>query len=215
LLRGQDIYQSDGFVKTDGYTAVRATRHTFNLFNVVDKIQHRFRRRAINPGLSDRALRESEPNLLQHIDLFVQKLIDSSRSSIGEPVNLTERCKRLGFDIVGQFGFGQSFEMQSKPHNRFLLKAIQRFNVRWSTYLQFPLLRKAGSDVFLYPLLRTVMTQYRGLVREMVDVRMNVGQNAKKDLFSYVVGAKDPETQQELRLDDLWSEASALLIAGM
>jgi hypothetical protein len=152
--------------------------------------------------------------MTQHIDTFVKQLIDSCEEE-SVPVNMTERCKRLGLDIIGQFGFGHSLRLQTEPNNRFLIKGMAFSNYRINAYMQFPLMKRLGMEIVLFPFLYFGRKRYFSVIQMMTRNRIAAGTETKNDLFSNVVDAKDPETGEGLSLADLWHEAVFLFVAGM
>ena len=185
----------------------------FNLFNVIDKKLHRVKRRLVGQGINDRAMKEFEPLMLAHIDTFVKRLAESSD---GETiVDMTDRCRYLGFDIIGQLGFGTALDLQTSTRNRFMLAGMDTSNFRSNLYMQFPLLKKVGLELLLYPFILTSQMAYYKKLRDLIVARRAEGKHARKDLYSFVVDAKDPETGQGMRLRDIWSEAAFFMPAGM
>lgn len=185
----------------------------FNLFNVLDKRLHRVRRRLVGEGINDRAMREFEPLMLAHIDTFVRELAKSCENET--IVDMTDRCRYLGFDIIGELGFGTALDMQISPRNRFMLVGMDTSNFRSNLYIQFPLLKRAGMELLLYPFILTSQMAYYKKLRDLIITRRAEGKNARKDLYSFVVDAKDPETGEGMRLRDIWSEAAFFMPAGM
>lgn len=108
------IYYSKDMQKSFGYTTMAPTPGAYNIFTAVDKDVHRHKRRVINQGFSDRCLRAFEPMILKESDIFVGKFTESQRyqDKWSAPTSMTERCRYISFDIMGDFGFGQSFELQ-------------------------------------------------------------------------------------------------------
>ena len=115
---------------------------------------------------------------------------------------------------MGKFGFGRDFEMQSRTDNRFLIDAIATSNIRTSIYAQFPELAKFKMERILYPRGYILRKRFLDLTREFAESRVRAGKNAKQDLFSFIVDAKDPETGEGFSLPELWSESKFLIVAG-
>ncbi|KAJ4350312.1 uncharacterized protein N0V89_008933 [Didymosphaeria variabile] len=55
---------------------------------------------------------------------------------------------------------------------------------------------------------------YYKKVRDFIVARRAEGKHARRDLYSFVVDIKDPETGEGLRLRDIWSEAAFFVPAG-
>lgn len=87
--------------------------HVYNLtitpgkpstFNTIDKRKHRVKRKVVGQAVNDKAMRAFEPTMLEQVDIFIEQLLASAHDC--SPVNMTERCKWLGMDIVGLLAFG-------------------------------------------------------------------------------------------------------------
>ena len=115
---------------------------------------------------------------------------------------------------MGEFGFGQDFQMQTKTEHRFLVDAIAASNVRTSVYAQFPRLADLKLEKILYPKGTQMRERFLKLTLDMATSRLAAGKNSKEDLFSFVVDAKDPESGHGFSMQELWSEAKFLIVAG-
>lgn len=213
MLTMADIYRNDRLQKASGYLVTRLGPRTYNIFNAIDKSLHRIRRKIIGRGLSEKCIRRFEPTMMEQIDLFIKLLAETGTS--GEVANMTERCKRLGMDVIGHFGFGSALDLQTDSQNRFMIRGMAAGNYRNNTYIQFPGAKYFGIDFLMLPFLYEIRMKYFGVLKKMTTARLAEGKNAREDLFSFVVDAKDPDTGVGLRLSELWSEATFLFPAGM
>jgi cytochrome P450 len=184
----------------------------YNLFNSIDNRLHRIKRRMIGKGLSEQKMRSFEPVMLKKIDVFLRNIRASVGS--GEAVDMTDRCKRLGLDIIGQFGFGASLNLQINDKNSILLNGMMAAIYRSNVYLQTPFVKWLGVGLALLPSLYRLRTEYGGLLKELIVDRLAEERDAKEDLFSYVVDATDTETGTKMKLSELWSEATFFFPAG-
>ncbi|KUJ11448.1 cytochrome P450 [Mollisia scopiformis] len=207
-----DIYQSERLYKSRSYLVTQPVAGVYNLFNVLDKRSHRIKRRIIGQGINDRSARQFEPDMIKHVDIFIQQLLNSSGKT-GAAVNMTKRCKYLGIDVIGQLGFGSTLDLQTDSKNHFVLKGLETSNFRSNLYIQFPLLKKVGMELLLYPFILTRQMKYYTLIRDLVLARRSQGKHARKDLYSFIADLKDPETGEGMRLRNLWSEAAFFIPA--
>lgn len=208
-----EIYQNERLLKSRAYLVTQPFPDVFNLFNVIEKRLHRVKRRLVGQGINDKAMRDFEPLMLAHIHTFVKGLAKSSEQQ--NIVDMTDRCRYLGFDIIGQLGFGTALDLQTSTKNRFMLAGMDTSNFRSNLYMQFPLLKKMGMELLLYPFILTSQMAYYKKLRDLIVARRAEGKHARKDLYSFVVDAKDPETGEGMRLRDIWSEAAFFMPAGM
>lgn len=195
-----DIYYSkDEVQKSYGYVTMIPAPGAFNIFTAVDKGIHRFKRKVLSQGFSDQAIRAFEPTMLHHMDLFVRKLVrapdhndDNDRWS--PQLDMTEYCRHLQYDIMGEFGFGQSFQLQTKTDNHFLIDATTATSRKAGVYVQYPRLQYLHLEKLLYRKGTWLSEQFLQLMARLVRERLSAEKGSQNDLFSFLVDAKDPET---------------------
>ena len=66
-------------------------------------------------------MRNFEPTISAQVGIFIKELLASS----SVPVNMTERSKRIGYNIVGCLSFGCDLRLQTDEANRFLITLLQ------------------------------------------------------------------------------------------
>ncbi len=115
---------------------------------------------------------------------------------------------------MGEFGFGNDFNMLEKEDNRFIIDAIAASNLRTSVYAQLPELAKFKLEKILYPKGAKMRQRFLDLTGNLAESRASLPKDHKGDLFSLVVEAKDPETGKGFSLPELWSESKFLIVAG-
>ena len=104
--------------------------------------------------------------------------------------------------------------MLEKEDNRFLIDAIAASNLRTSVYAQLPELAKFKLEKIFYPKGSKMRQQFLDLTRNLAESRASLPKDYKRDLFSFVLGAKDPETGEGFSVPELWSESKFLIVAG-
>ncbi|KAF2473640.1 cytochrome P450 [Lindgomyces ingoldianus] len=211
------IYSARTLQKTEGYVAMLPSPRVYNVHNVIDKDVHRFKRKIINQGLSEQRMRDFEPAMNNQIDIFIQNIrraCKESEDEWSEPINMTTPCKYLGYDIMGQFGFGQSFQLQIKPDNRFLVESINLSAILLGVYFQFADLVKARLHVVFASRALKLRKELQALMERIVSERVTAEKHSQHDLFSFVIDAKDPESGRGFSFTELWAEGRLLLIAG-
>ena len=219
LLIQEDIYSSKSVQKSKGYLSISSAPGVYNILDAIDKSIHRRKRKVIGQALSDQNMRSFEPTILTHIDIFVKGLIQSTSYDEGNndwssSINMTDCCKYLGFDIMGQLGFGQSFELQTKPDNRFLIEAVTAASHRSGVYLQYPELARLKLEKVLYPRVARMRQKFAQLITYLIKTRLQADESSQRDLFSFMADAKDPETGQGFSEQELWSESRVIVLAG-
>ena len=208
-----DIYQGQRLFKSRAYLVTQPLPNVYNPFNVLDKRLHRVKRQIIGQGVNERSMRQFEPTMAQHIDIFLQRLVETCQ---GEEiaVDMTGRCKYLGLDIIAELGFGTTLNLQSDDKRRFIVKGMETSNFRSNLYIQFPLLKRIGMEIALFPFIFTRQLKYYRLLKHLIVARRSEAKHERNDLYSFVVDIKDPETGEGMRLRDIWSEAAFFMPAG-
>ncbi|KAH8166391.1 hypothetical protein CIB48_g1854 [Xylaria polymorpha] len=205
-----DIYLSPGTTKGEAYRSSQLQAKYPSMINAIDRDQHRRKRKYIGQALNDRSMRNFEPVMGEQIDIFLNLLLASARA--GETVNMTERCRRLGLDIIGLLSFGYPFATQTRESFRFLPGVIDAMSWRISLYMQFPLLRALEYPLLL--LAKKQVTKFGDTISSVIKMRTTQPKDAHNDLYSMVADhiGKD---QQGLYRGELWPEAILFIIAGI
>ncbi|KAK7753336.1 hypothetical protein SLS62_004626 [Diatrype stigma] len=180
-----------------------------SIINVIDKDQHRRKRKFIGQVLTERSMRTFEPTMSEQINVFLQLLIASSQN--GDAVNMTERCQRLSLDVVGLLAFGYPLTTQTSEHFRFLPPVIDAMGWRISTYMQFsPLARFERLFSWLG---KRDFNKFGDAVQTMIKTRTSQGKYAHHDLYS-VVADHIGKGKDGLYDGELWPEAILFIMAG-
>jgi cytochrome P450 len=171
----------------------------------------------MSKALSEQKLRNFEPILLSHVDVFLKVLLHASQAS--KPANMSDRCKRLGLEVMGKFSFGYNLKVQTEETNSFIVKGLEGGGYRNNIYIQAPGVRWLGVELMfkiLFLRLFKLRMQYYYWLRGVVKQRLTEGEEAtgREDFFSYVVNAKDPETGTTMSITELCSEATFFFPAG-
>lgn len=207
----QDIYNNDKVTKSSIYlNTVSAGKPS--LFNLLDKQAHKSRRKVVAQAVNDKAMRTFEPTMMGQINIFLDQLRLDARNS--RPVDLTERCKRLGMDIVGLLAFGSPLNLQTDPTYRFFLRGMAIGTYQNNSAMQFPLLKKLLLHYLLIVLGYAQRMKYLRMLQNLINTRLSEEKHARNDFYSFVIDHLD-EADSELTANGLWSEALFLFPAGM
>ncbi|KAH9897412.1 cytochrome P450 [Xylariomycetidae sp. FL2044] len=215
-----DIYENERVQKAGVYLATRLGPHP-NLFNIIDSQTYRLKRKLITNVLSERSMRTFEPIMMQQIDIFISHLRQCADSRT--MVNISERLKFLGLDVVAHLAFGYPLNLQTSSENRHIVPSMKSGNHRLNTYMQYPLLSKLRLEYVVYLLMLLRKKSYLRLLGHMIDSRVRQPKNAKHDLYSIVASGLDqPEYSdgaissegKSLTIGEVWSEALFFLPAG-
>jgi cytochrome P450 len=123
-------------------------------------------------------------------------------------------------DIMGDLVFGRSFgTMGAKPENRDAIRLLGRAARRNYTVGAMPFLHRSGLERWLPPFRGLFLDRLQYLAfgkRQVVERSQDTSleNSGRKDIFHYLLDAKDPETGEGMPRSDLWMEANTLIVAG-
>lgn len=151
-------------------------------------------------------------------------------------LNMSQWCNWLVFDIMGELVFGKSFgTLGSHMPNRKAIFLLGRAARRNYVVAAMPALVSTGLEKFL-PVLRGLYRdrcQYLAFGKQQVVKVMERQQQEqqkrgggdddddnktsltkRKDIFSLLLTAQDPDTGDGIPLPELWMESNTLIVAG-
>ncbi|SMY28276.1 unnamed protein product [Zymoseptoria tritici ST99CH_1A5] len=215
------------------YKCFRAAPTAISTLLATEKQHHARKRRIMGQAFSESALRGFEGFVVGHVEDLVGRIGEvvgsssssSSRGQEGEkwsaPLDMANWCNWLVFDIMGDLVFGRSFgTLGEKPENRrgiFLLGRAARRNY---TIAAMPMLLYTGLEKVL-PILRGLYLdrcQYLAFGKKQVMERTREGAGSaepvRRDIFSFLLHAKDPESGAGMPMPELWMEGNTLIVAG-
>ncbi|KAI1085856.1 cytochrome P450 [Whalleya microplaca] len=205
----QDIYLNPRVAKGHAYKRSQLRAKYPSIINVIDKDQHRRKRKFIGQALTERSMRAFEPTMISQIDVFLQLLLASSQN--GSYVDMTDRCQRLGVDVVGLLAFGYPFKTQNEDNYGFLISVIDAMSWRISTYMQFSPVSRF-ENLFSVLGARHVI-KFGNTVQTMIRTRMAQDKDAHHDLYS-IMADYIGKGQEGLYRGELWPEAILFIMAG-
>lgn len=187
-------------------------------FTTRDKKTHGKKRRITSQGVSDAAIRNFEPVILQHI----KRLCDSVAPGCGSPsdekgwsegFDMASAASYLTFDTITHMLFGKSYNLSHSEEFRWLVDAIKESNKRVSVLIQAPSLLFRRLDKKLFPRSILSRNKFLSFVKLLLGERM-AKQQAQNDIFSGLQSARDPDTGELLNIHELNAECISLLVAG-
>ncbi|KAI0415028.1 cytochrome P450 [Xylaria grammica] len=199
----RDIYNTEKTNKSRTYLLTIASGKP-SVFSMLDKRNHRVRRRIMAQAVNDKAIRAFEPTMTEQIEIFIQQLLLSSRDS--EPVNMTERCKWLGMDVVGHLAFGYALNLQTDPTNRFMIPGLAVSTYQFNSFMQWPLLKTLGLRHLLGITSTKDRLKYAKVLYHIIGNRLSEPVHAHNDLYSFVADHLENATDG-IQTSELWSEA--------
>lgn len=222
--------------KSEFYKCFRAAPQAISTLLATEKQHHARKRRIMGQAFADSALRGFEQYVVGHVEDLVDRIGDatklassdatSEKKAWSKPMDMASWSNWLVFDIMGDLVFGRSFHTLKKPDNRrgiFLLGRAARRNY---VVAAMPSLLYTGLEKVL-PLLRGLYLdrcQYLAFGKKQVMERTKEGgfgqpgspsmESGRRDIFSFLLHAKDPENDEGMPMAELWMEANTLIVAG-
>jgi len=218
---GANVQKAPGF-----YFGFRAAPTAISTLLATEKAHHARKRRIMGQAFSDNAMRGLETYVLENINVFMSHIesgveIAKARGARwSEKIDMGKLNNYLVFDIMGDLVFGKSFgTLGEKPENRKAIHLLGRAARRNYTVAAMPFLYKTGIERYL-PLFRGLWldrSKYLAFGKGQVMQRMtdkSFGETGRKDIFSYLLTAKDPESGIGMPKGELFMEGNTLIVAG-
>ncbi|KAK6080445.1 cytochrome P450 3A31 [Seiridium cupressi] len=179
-----------------------------NVFDTLDVILHRRKRKIISQAIAERSMRTFEPIMTEQVDIFVKQLLMASRTP--EPLDMTHQCQNLAGDIVGHLSFGYPLHLQTEDTNRWLLSGLSLVSAMVNIYMQLPAFYVM--EPALKFLGRRIRQKYLQITELMIRSRLAQEKNAKHDLYSFAIDSMGGGNS--LKDSELWAEAFFFIVAG-
>ncbi|KAF2181847.1 cytochrome P450 [Zopfia rhizophila CBS 207.26] len=227
----KNIYnQGKPYLKSKNYSAM--VHQALNTLTVRDRKDHGRRRRVIQQGLSDATLRAFEPYMLEIINRFCDRLLQtveeenadmangeskdstSADSTWKTSRNMSEWCNYLAFDLMASFIFSGKYNMLEREQYRYVVKVIEASNIRVSSILQAPILKMFRMDKILFPQAIMARNLFLGFVGKLLRDTKKNDRSQRKDLFEMLSHATDPETGEGFTPSEIIAESATLVVAG-
>lgn len=230
--------------KSHAYSPLPIYPGAFNTHTAIDKTIHGRKRRIVSQGFSDAALRAAEPFILDKVQKLCNGLLSTGNTTDEKPANgwtkprdmskwskssmitmLTANWKKgtyMTVDVISELSFGKSLDMLLKADNRWITESISSYIRRSFMAMQYPAIFTQGgsswlsADTWLFPRLLKDRARYLDATIGVVQRRIDDNESMKdrKDIMSYLLAAKDPETGENLQMAEVWSEAYLMISAG-
>ncbi|KAB8079280.1 cytochrome P450 [Aspergillus leporis] len=213
----KEIYAfSKSFQKSNAYGAM--VHRAPNTLTLIDKKQHGRKRRIIGQGFGDTALRGFEGTIMGHVrkfcDALAKDLPDGKSGKWSSPQNMGKWSNYLTFDIMSDIIFGESFDLVGSPSNREIVQCIEDSNVRTGVLAQAAELSTRRLDRWLFPHAIIGRNAFIRFVNKLLKKRMSAKPLKRHDVFSFLLDAIDPETQQGFTPAEIGAESTTMIVAG-
>lgn len=206
-----DIYNNERVTKSDVYLVTLTTTGKVCIFNALDRNVHRVRRKLVGSAVTERAIRGFEPTMQEQINIFLRTVLAASQK--GDSIDVSERVRRLGSDIVGFLAFGFPFNSQTEEQYRFLPEAVTVGNGINNVKMQFPFLGNSVFSTLTDLLTHFELRKFYKMLDLMISTRLAKPKDEYSDLYKHVVDQL--EETKDVRMSDVWAEAMFFFPAGM
>ncbi|KAH8768416.1 cytochrome P450 [Diaporthe sp. PMI_573] len=197
-----------------------------NLLTLRDKTLHGRRRRVVSQAFSDNTLRSFESQIIraiQALNATLTKTPDekndgdppaSQRDGWSAPKDMARSFDYLAFDIMTDVIFSAQYNTIGSDKFRYAIRAIEKSNVRLSVLVQAPELSIRAIQKTLFPDAIIARNRFVKFIRKLLGIRLMDTEVERKDIFSYIEKAKDPDTGKGLDQLELSAETATMIVAG-
>ncbi|KAJ3557694.1 hypothetical protein NPX13_g9876 [Xylaria arbuscula] len=184
------------------------------LFYEIDDTEHAWQRKLLAPSFSATTLRKQEHVIQRYVDLFVKRMGSLSAASHGAGVNVVDAMMWLGFDIMGELTFSESFGAVEASKTHFWISVLRdgaHAAMLPAMMERMPLLRSILPYLISKSAVENRAKHYaytREAVRKRVRLQEENPEKATADIFGPIIeNGKMDETS-------LVSFAQGMVIAG-
>ncbi|KAK6216869.1 hypothetical protein QIS74_06983 [Colletotrichum tabaci] len=215
--------------KSKAYHRISLVKGAEALQSVVNKPTHGKLRRIISQGFAESFIRASSSEVLDVARILCRRLgeprddfaqmplanTDDDNDGWTCPKNMAVWSDLYTFDVMSRVVFGSSYDMLESSENHWISHAIQGQLRRISYLFQLPELEDLGLHRIMFPDARRRAFRFSQKSKQLMDTRREAGKpRSEADIFSLLVEARDPDTNEALSEQQLWAESNLLIIAG-
>ncbi|MCJ1387185.1 hypothetical protein MMC18_000025 [Xylographa bjoerkii] len=210
--------------KSNFYTVFNHFFQDPSTTSIINKDQHSRKRRILAKGLSERSLKAVEQplisatqNLFQHVSAGKVSGQVSAEAGKGwsTPQDMAQWFNYIAFDLMGEFCFGESFDMVDKEDNRHIIDIISDGVQCLNIVGHMPRLLELRLENLLFSRLVHGLHEYQRYSER--QARKCMKKDPEKDAQSvFDLLLPDPNTNSEeaFTITELTSESSLLILAG-
>lgn len=119
------------------------------------------------------------------------------------------------FDVIGEICFGESFQASKIPDNRYFVELLPKVVKAFNIPGQMPLLQTLNLASVALSNLKSLRAKQVEFCKRMLGKRLALGTTSgRKDVFHFLLEAKDPQTGEGFTNAELMAESTSLLGAG-
>ncbi|KAH7304651.1 cytochrome P450 [Rhexocercosporidium sp. MPI-PUGE-AT-0058] len=211
---GQIYGHKMGFTKGRFYQAFHQVEPV--LFNTTDLSIHQRKKKYISPAFSARNLQEFEPHMNPNIATLAAHCQEVAKRS-----RMMDFCKWsnfLAFDIIGSYSFGTPFGfLESGKDDLNLIHVVDTRGEVLNALGHLPLWLRPYMRYFVFdPFWHRGLSATSALaaIGSAAEAKRRSESTSRKDLMSFLLNAKDPETGAPLPRSEVVAEAISFIVGG-
>jgi cytochrome P450 len=207
-------------LRKDPHFYTKAVSGAYSILTTPSHADHVRYRRLLNPGFSDRAIREQEPTVSRYVDLLMQRLHENSARGAQ---NMVAWFNWTTFDLIGDLTFNQPFgcldESAYHPWITFVFGTVKS-TVLMAGLFRYPIIKSLLLILFGHKI-QAARNQSAEFTKGMVEYRL-ASKTDRTDFLSHALqerSDKDFMTRAEIEATSAililgGSETSATLLSG-
>ncbi|RVX76061.1 hypothetical protein B0A52_00418 [Exophiala mesophila] len=211
----EDIYGWKANVrKTDSMTSTQSDPETMSTFSEIHRVPALKKRKILQQGFSESALRDAEEFIVDQINIFCRELVNPATE---HKKDMSLWLNYLAYDIMGEIVFGKGFNMMTNDKIRYILPLIDDMTFSMLLGGIIPSFHKWGLIDWIFPRISAGRMKFIKESEARVSARIAEGVSTsagRKDFFYHLMKHRDPETGQPLSKKMLLTEGVLLITAG-
>lgn len=110
--------------------------------------------------------------------------------------------------------FSALFNTIGSEEYRYAMRAVEDSNIRLSVLVQAPEVAFRRLDKRIFPDAIVARNKFVKFIKKILNDRLKAFEPESKDIFSFLLQAKDPVTGNGLIMGELSTETATLIVAG-
>ena len=181
--------------------APRLSMHTTR-----DKTLHDRRRRIWAPAFSDKALRGYEGRIKEYNDLLIDKFDELA----GKPINVSKWFNLYSFDVMGDLGFGEPFDMLKSGEEHWAIALLNAgmdpLGLWFPTWFFRTIIALPGATKDYF--------RFINYCTDQILKRIKKGKDSNPDIAGYLVEAYEKSENKKDAMMYIQGDSRLIIVAG-
>ena len=211
----KDIYLNKDFIRPKEWGSRPPGTTAHSLISAPVETHARFRK-AIGTTFSEKAVKSFEPTITRYVDVLMAKLKEKVERSKSDEVvvNAVEWFNYTTFDIIGDLGWGQSFDGLAKQEYHPWITVVLHFQavIIGISLAFYPVLNALVS--FITPKSALAGLKFvLNMSAENVSKRLEIT-TERPDMMSYILAYNEANPSQSISEEEMIANSMTIVIAG-